>query len=214
MLIVPYPRRRRVEATLRGARIEAQWIDVPTPADIRARDRERLLTTLLAPVETEEEDRALGARLLVERTPEEIAAALVRAHRAALPAAEELIEATPDARRAASAEGHRPGFDDAVWFRMDIGRRQNADPRWLLPLLCRRGHITRNEVGAIRIGPGETRFQIPLAIAGRFDAAVARTGKAGNDDGSNVRIERVVDGVNPSPPRAAGKQQRAQPHRR
>ena len=35
---------------------------------------------------------------------------------------------------------------------MDIGRSQNADPRWILPLLCRRGHITRNEVGAIRIG--------------------------------------------------------------
>jgi ATP-dependent RNA helicase DeaD len=36
---------------------------------------------------------------------------------------------------------------------MNIGRRQNADPRWILPLLCRRGHITRNDIGAIRIGP-------------------------------------------------------------
>src|SRR5438105_8084793 len=27
-------------------------------------------------------------------------------------------------------------------------------------LLCRRGHITKNEVGAIRIGPNETAFQI------------------------------------------------------
>ena len=97
---------------------------------------------------------------------------------------------------------------------MDIGRRQNADPRWLLPLLCRRGHITRNEVGAIRIGPGETRFQIPLAIAGKFDAAVARTGKTGSDDASNVRIERVADGASPAAPRGGGKQQRSQPHRR
>ena len=47
------------------------------------------------------------------------------------------------------------GFEDTVWFRMDIGRRQNADPRWILPLLCRRGHITKNEVGAIRIGANE-----------------------------------------------------------
>jgi ATP-dependent RNA helicase DeaD len=62
-----------------------------------------------------------------------------------------------------------------VWFRMDIGRRQNADPRWILPLLCRRGHITRNEIGAIRIGPAETYFQIPRAIAGKFAASARQS---------------------------------------
>src|SRR3546814_4287367 len=87
---------------------------------------------------------------LAERPAADIAAALVRAHRAQMPQPEELIGNSPDARRAAQAERHRPGFEDTVWFRMDIGRRQNADPRWLLPLLCRRGHITKNEVGAIR----------------------------------------------------------------
>src|SRR3546814_6662447 len=82
---------------------------------------------------------------LAERPAADIAAALVRAHRAQMPQPEELIGNSPDARRAAQAERHRPGFEDTVWFRMDIGRRQNADPRWLLPLLCRRGHITKNE---------------------------------------------------------------------
>ena len=48
---------------------------------------------------------------------------------------------------------------------MNIGRRQNADPRWILPLICRRGHITKNEIGAIRIQANETGFQIPRAIA-------------------------------------------------
>src|SRR3546814_892292 len=76
---------------------------------------------------------------------------------------------------------HRPGFEDTVWFRMDIGRRQNADPRWLLPLLCRRGHITKNEVGAIRIGANETHLQIPRAVAGKFSAAIARN--VGSEDG-------------------------------
>src|SRR3546814_15492370 len=71
---------------------------------------------------------------------------------------------------------------------MDIGRRQNADPRWLLPLLCRRGHITKNEVGAIRIGANETHFQIPRAVAGKFSAAIART--VGSEDGDEpVHIE-------------------------
>ena len=80
-----------------------------------------------------------------------------------MPAAEELADAGA-ARRAAGPEGPRPGFEDTIWFRMDIGRRHNADPRWLLPLLCRRGHITKNEIGAIRIAAGETMFEVPRAV--------------------------------------------------
>jgi ATP-dependent RNA helicase DeaD len=185
VLIVPYQRRRRVEQVLKGARIEADWIDVPSAEAIRANDRERLLAVLLAPVEVDEEDALLAERLLAEKTPQEIAAALIHAHRAAMPQPEELNEATPEARRAAQQERHRPGFDDVVWFRMDIGRRQNADPRWVLPLICRRGHVTKNEIGAIRIGPNETAFQIPRALAAKFQAAAARSAE-GDDD---VRIE-------------------------
>jgi ATP-dependent RNA helicase DeaD len=205
VIIVPYPRRRRVEGMLRGARIEAQWIDVPTADAIRANDRERLLTALLAPVEYDEEDRALAARILGERSPEDIAAALVRAHRTALPQAEELIPNTPEGRQANKQETHRAGFEDIVWFRMDIGRRQNADARWILPLLCRRGHITRNEIGAIRIGPGETHFQVPRAIADKFADAVART--AGGEEAGDVTIE-----LSPESPRDVARTNRKGPH--
>jgi len=187
VLIVPYPRRKRVESMLRGAKIQADWCDAPTPAAIRTQDRERLLTTLLAPADYDEEDRLLATRLLAERTPEDIAAALVRAHRQAMPQPEDLIENTPQARQAAQKERHRDGFEDVVWFRMNVGRRQNADPRWILPLLCRRGHITRNEIGAIRIGPGDTYFQVPRAIAGKFNAALARTANAEGDE-ENLQI--------------------------
>ena len=191
VLVVPYPRRKRVESVLRGARIEAEWIKPPTPEEIGRSDRERLLRQLLEPVETDEEDRILAQRLLEERSPEDIAAALVRAHRGRMPAAEDLVdsgtEARTDARR---PDGPRPGFEDTLWFRMDIGRRQNADPRWLLPLLCRRGHISRNEIGAIRIGPGETLFEVPRAVAGRFIQAVRRTASDEDEQGA-VRIEPV-----------------------
>src|SRR5919112_814604 len=64
VLVVPYPRRKRVESVLRGARIEAEWIKPPTPEDIRRSDHERLLGELLAPVEIEEEDRDLARRLM------------------------------------------------------------------------------------------------------------------------------------------------------
>jgi len=190
VLVVPYPRRKRVESVLRGARIEAEWIKPPTPADIARGDRERLLGALLAPVEIDEEDRALALALLAQRTPEEIAAALVRTHRARLPAAEELAAAGA-APQEGRSEGPRPGFEDVIWFRMDIGRRHNADPRWILPLLCRRGHITKNEIGAIRIAAGETLFEVPRAAAGRFAAALKRTANGDSDGEGGIRIEAV-----------------------
>ena len=194
VLIVPYPRRRRVEGMLRSARIDAEWGNAPTAREIRQQDRERLLETLMAPIEVEDEDRELAARLLEEKSPADIAAALVHAHRAKMPQPEDLIENTPDARRAAQEERHRPGFEDTIWFKMDIGRRQNADARWLLPLICRRGHITRNEVGAIRIGQAETFFQVPRNIADRFADALDRTAASESDEENTVRIVHSPEG--------------------
>ena len=202
VLIVPYPRRRRVEMMLRSAKIAVEWREVPGADAIRAKDRERLLERLAAPIEVDEEDRALAAELLARKSPEEIAAALVHAQRAQLPQPEDLAEAEPDAQR-----GHRPGFDDVVWFRMNVGRRQNADPRWVLPLICRRGHVTKAEIGAIRIGAGETQFQVPRALAARFAAAVRATANADGEDESGIRIE-AVQGA----PMQAGPPAQRRPH--
>ncbi len=189
MLIVPFSARRRVEQMLGRAQINAEWLDVPDREMIAERDRERLLGKLLAPTEFDEADRELAQRLLAERSPEDIAAMLVHAHRARVPEPEELIGNNREAQK----ERHRPGFEDTVWFRMDIGRNRNADPRWLLPLICRRGHITRNEIGAIRIGQAETYFQIPRTIADKYAAAAARTGEAEGEE-ETLLIERSEAG--------------------
>ncbi len=202
VLIVPYQRRKRVESMLRGARIEAEWIKVPTAADIRAKDHERLLEVLLEPVEVDDEDRALAARLLQEKSAEDIAAALVRSHRAKLPVAEDMLD---DGSRDRAKESHRDGFDDALWFRINVGRRNNADAKWLLPLLCRRGQVTRNEIGAIRIAADETRVAVARAAASRFAHAIRNPGA---DEDSDVRIE-AADG----PPQGEARQDRHQ-HRR
>ncbi|GGD87516.1 DEAD/DEAH box helicase [Tsuneonella deserti] len=191
VLIVPYPRRKRVESMLRGAKIQAEWIPAPTAEAIRANDRQRLLQALLEPAEIDEEDRELAAELMGKLSAEDIAASLVRSHRSALPRAEELVEHTRESETADREQRHRDGFEDIVWFRMDIGRRQNADPRWILPLLCRRGHITRNEIGAIRIGPNETHFQVPRAISDKFARAVMRT--ADSPDAGEVQIELAAE---------------------
>ncbi|MBB3032613.1 DEAD/DEAH box helicase [Alteriqipengyuania lutimaris] len=219
VLVVPFSRRRRVEQMLRNAKIDAKWTDAPDREAIRAKDRDRLMQTLLTAVEPDEGDSDLVDALLAQRTPRELASMLVASHRAKMPEPEDLIANTPEARRNAKAEKHRPGFEDTVWFKMDIGRRRNADPRWILPLLCRRGHITRNEVGAIRIGPDETYFQIPRAIADKFSAALARTAGDGND-GDEVRIEasatapRDAARANRKSPPPGRRDGRPKPHRK
>lgn len=186
ILLVPYPRRKRVEGLLRQAKVTAAWIEAPGRDAIRAKDQERLLEALMQPVELDQIDRDLAGLLLAERSAEDIAAMLVRAHRARLPEPEDLIENTPEARTAGRQERHRPGFEDTVWFRMNVGRRQNADPRWILPLLCRRGHVSRGEIGAIRVLPAETVFEVPRAIAARFAAALVRTADSGDGEGAIV----------------------------
>ena len=218
VIIVPYPRRRRVDGMLRGARINAEWMDAPTAADVRKRDQERLMEKLLTPVEHEPEDLELAQRLMAERTPEDIAASLVQAHRALMPPPEDLLDNSPRGRDAAGRPergerferpergggDRRDGFEDSVWFRLNIGRHQNADPRWILPLLCRRGHVSKNEIGAIRIGPKETMFNIPRAIADRFAEAVVRSANEDGEDDSGVSITPAPDGPTYPPRRDKG----------
>ncbi|NWK94137.1 DEAD/DEAH box helicase [Sphingobium lactosutens] len=190
VLIVPYPRRRRVESMLRGAKIPVEWGTPPSKEAILEQDNVRLRTTLMEKAELDEADWALGAELLAEKSAKEIAAMLVKSARAALPAPEELLDRSEAPVR---NDGPRPGFEDTQWFRMDIGRRQNADPRWILPLICRRGHVSRQDIGAIRITTNETMFEIPKAIASRFIASIKRTGEA-SDEGADVAFE-PIDGA-------------------
>ena len=187
VLIVPYPRRRRVEGMLRMARVQAEWVPVPSADAIRERDRERMLADLVKPVEASDADRALAEQIVDKMSPLDLALALVQARKHGIPEPEDLIEQS-------SGDGpvrpeRRAGFEDVAWFRMDIGRRQNADPRWILPLLCLRGHITRNEIGAIRIAANETYFQVPTAVEAKFRAALKRTGTPGSEDENGITIE-------------------------
>ena len=181
VLVVPYTRRRRAEQLLTMANLRATWSGPPTADEIRERDRDRLLTELVPAAELPEEELEAARALLASRDPETVAAALLRRHRAELPEPEELLEQAPEPPRERSP---RPD-GDTVWFRMNVGRTRNADPRWLIPLICRRGHVTKREIGTIRISDRETRFEIAQHAAERFAVAAARP----DQEDASVRIE-------------------------
>ena len=182
VLIVPFQRRKRVEGMLRGARIQAEWIAVPSATEIRARDRERLLAALLAPVELEDEDRELAQHLVERLAPEVIAAALIRSLRTDMPSPEDILASGQRGERPTDG-GPRPGFEGAQWFRLNAGRRHNAEPRWLLPLICRYGHVTRTEIGAIRVAQNESYFQVSERATPGFIKALRRAKIAPEDQG-------------------------------
>ncbi len=176
VLLVPHPRRRMAERLIGAAKVAATWGPAPSADAVRARDAERLAEqarSVLAE-EASEDDLALAQRLLAgsEITSETLAAALVKMLRAPLPAPEEIAEQKPE-RREARREGaaEAPRGASGIWFSMDVGRDGNADPRWLLPFLCRRGHVTRQEIGRIRILGQETQFEVASYAAERFAAA-------------------------------------------
>ena len=186
VLIVPFQRRKKIEAMLRGARISAEWIPVPSAAAIRVKDRERLLEALSVPVELEEEDRELAAQLMNQLTPDAITAALIRSLRIDMPAAEDILVSGRDER--GGEKGSRAGFEDATWFRINAGRRHNADARWLLPLICRYGHVTRAEIGAIRVAANESYFQVSERFRPGFVKALRRATIAPEDQGLVIEL--------------------------
>ena len=181
VLIVPFRRRRAVDSMLRRARIEAEWIEPPTPDEIRSKDRDRLLETLSAPVELDEEDRQLADQLMERLPAEAIASRLVRALRADLPSPEDIL--ATGARDDRGEPGPRPGFEGSTWFVINAGRRHNADPRWLLPLICRYGHVGRNDIGAIRVAANESYFEVAQRAVPGFVKALRRATIAPEDEG-------------------------------
>jgi ATP-dependent RNA helicase DeaD len=96
-----------------------------------------------------------------------------------------------DRRRLNKGSGEGRGTRGApgggVWFTVNVGRSKNADPKWLIPLLCRRGNVTKRSIGKIQIMMRETRVEIAPDAAESFAQAVRRP----DDKDRNIHIEPV-----------------------
>jgi ATP-dependent RNA helicase DeaD len=47
-----------------------------------------------------------------------------------------------------------------VWFSLSEGRNQAASPRYLLPMVCKAGDLTKDDIGAIRIADDKSYIEI------------------------------------------------------
>lgn len=182
-LIVPNSARRKAERLLRDANITPTWAKPPSADEVTRRDDERILADPAFEEAIREEEQDFVRELLEKHGAEQVAAAFVRLSRAGRSAPEDLMDTpsfTPSQDR--GDRGDRPergepraprgDFGDSVWFSLSAGRKQNVEPRWLIPMLCRIGRITKQEIGAIKMQAEETYVEIARDWVDRFVEAV------------------------------------------
>jgi ATP-dependent RNA helicase DeaD len=214
VLLVPPARVRRTESTFAQAGIEAIWGTAPQAEDIRKLDHQRMLEGPLFTEESTEDDLIMARTLLAERSGEEIAAALARLYRARLPAPEDIIDPGPGKDRSRYDRGDRredrvmrgddshmgaeprrkkaefrQNMEGSVWFRLSVGRQKNAEARWLIPMICRRGDIGKQDIGAIKIYGTHSEVEISGEAAARFTENLKRP-----DQEEAIRIEALPNG--------------------
>jgi len=211
--------RRKAERLLASANVKAVWTAPPSANQIAAASAARLIESLtgddaavpggeaarvdelLAGLRAKLQEAALDdgellRRLLARELERLPSGETLRS--VAIPAAGSGGYATGPERRPVSRSEFAA---DSVLFRVNMGEKDKAEARWLLPLICRRGGVTNREVGAIRIGPRETLFEISGPAARDFEAAAAET----DPRAPHVRIERaqgqLSNGRSPQRPR-------------
>lgn len=210
VLIIAPNRKRNAERLLRDANITAEWSEAPNADAIIAKDNERMLENMTLDGSLSDEEQTLIVRLLKAHSPEHIAAAFIRQYRAGQSAPEDLLPAdakptgktkgkkgskgNDDSPRSTGPRptGPRDDFEGGIWFSLNVGRKQKAEPKWILPMLIKSGGLKKAEIGAIRITERATFIEVaPRAMEdfvktigpdGKIEAAITATRLDGRPD--------------------------------
>jgi len=167
-LIVPMNARRKAERLLSSANLNAEWGPAPSASDVNARDTERLLTDEALTKPEDANEMELVTHLAERFTSRELAAAVMRFYFSARSAPEEVVAVTADGPKPRA----RAEFERSFWMKLSVGHDKQAEPRWLLPMLCRVGNLTKTDIGAIRIYDGHTLVQLHDDCRERFQNAL------------------------------------------
>lgn len=165
-LIVSDKLSKKAARLLKWAKIEAEWTFAPDRDTILAQDESRLLAHGMWQEAPSEREAAFAARLLDAYGPNQIAAACLRLFQAGRGAPEDLNRHTPGERP------QRASFGPSRWISVSVGKSKGAEPRWLLPLLCRAGNLEKQQIGKIKVQFKETFVEIAEDAVATFEAAL------------------------------------------
>jgi ATP-dependent RNA helicase DeaD len=176
VIIAPMHRRNVAQRILKSAKLDVSMMPPPTAAEIDARYREGILSAEILTRPVSDEEGEFIAQLVQRHAPEAIAAAYLRQQLASRPAPEDVTEnAVPD-RPGDKNPRTREKFEGGTWFKVTVGRKHKAEPRWLLPMLCKAGNVTKTAIGSIRIFDTESIFEVAAQKADAFAKSIEKNG--------------------------------------
>ncbi|MCW5721875.1 MAG: DEAD/DEAH box helicase [Devosia sp.] len=176
VIIAGAHRRGVAQRILRTAKLEVGLMAPPLASEIEAKYREAILASDSITAPENGDEAQLVDALLERHTPQAIAAAYLRLQLAARPIPEDVTAQEPGAGLDTRAPRTRERFEGGTWFRVSAGRKQRAEPRWLLPMLCKAGKVTKGDIGSIRIFDTESLFEIAADKAEAYARTVAKNG--------------------------------------
>ena len=164
MIVAPSVR-KKAERLLGWAKLTAEWGNAPTAEEVSAKDEQRMLENPDWTAPIADRDQGTVTKLAQTFTPEQIAAAYLRMYRERHTAPEELSDVT---------DAHKPreAFGPSVWFSLEGGRETGAEPRRMLPMLCKMGDISKEDLGAIRIQQNQSFIELRKSALKRFLSAI------------------------------------------
>lgn len=197
LVVAPLHRRRSAERLLGLAKVQATPVRAPSHGDVMEKERERIISGVSSKTIQSSEESDAVVDLLKIHGAEAVALAYLRLAQSSRPSPEELDDSGAPDLAAPTGEKQADRFTGGIWFRLPQGRKHNVEPRWLLPTLCKAGHVTKKDIGFIRILDHETRFEVRPEKAEAFLEAVSHA--KGSEKG--LRVARFVGDPNVLPPR-------------
>ena len=186
-LIVPPKMRSKATRLMGWAKLDAEWALPPSAAEVNAADQERLLNDDAWTTPAPEDAVEFVGKLVELYSPEQLATAFVNLHRSRGSAPEELSNPGDGKENAPRME-----FGKSVWFTVSTGRNDGAEPRTILPMLCRVGDMTRDDIGAIRVQPRHSYVEVAEGAVPKLTNALGPDMKA--EDGVTLtRLDGVPD---------------------
>lgn len=180
---------------LQWAKVKAEWVEPPSADEIRAKDQERLLNDPVWQDEPTEEQANFAETLLAQQSPEKIAAAYLRLYQSRQSAPEDLSDPYAKPPRKTHAD-----FGPSTWFSVSVGRKNKAEPRWLLPMLLRGCNLDKTAIGAIRVKQTETFVE----VSDKAVAALTAFLDAGGQFEDGIRMVKLDEAPDLSEPRPSG----------
>ncbi|MDE0959421.1 MAG: DEAD/DEAH box helicase [Planctomycetota bacterium] len=215
VLMVPVHAQNRVRRIFSQAGVEAQWQPVPSPAQIEkhyTKTFRRDLHAILSDSSLVSKKQTSYAKFLLDqpeqRDPIEILAALLQMAepKPALQgyAIADVSEGSGHSRDSRgprhprnSGPRRKASFGSFQRFEINWGTSKGATASRILSHLCRRGNVSSSEVGAIRLGPAFSTFEISKASSESFEKAA----RLPDERDPNLNIRRSQGNPKPEPSR-------------